>query len=146
MNRQEFTKILSEYRKQSSVSTKELCFKLQCMPSDLYKFENAKHNYNLQKCFDYLDAIGVCMAIKAVSNQSVIIRDYPTLLHFVINERLVLGYTQRSLSSAIKCSHVAIAYIETQRNIMTIDTLLKIAGVLNFTISVIPIPSTFNEL
>ena len=146
MNRQEFTKILSEYRKQSSVSTKELCFKLQCMPSDLYKFENAKHNYNLQKCFDYLDAIGVCMAIKAVSNQSVIIRDYPTLLHFVINERLVLGYTQRSLCSVIKRSHTAIAHVETQKSIMTIDTLLKIADTLNFTINILPIPPTPKEL
>ena len=146
MDRQEFTKILSEYRKQGGVSAKELCFKLQCMPSELYKFENAKHNYNLQKCFDYLNTIGVCMAIKTVDNQSVIIKDYPTLLHFVINERLVLGYTQRSLCSVIKRSHTAIAHVETQKSIMTIDTLLKIAEVLNFTISVIPIPSTSNEL
>ena len=146
MDRQEFTKILSEYRKHSGVPTKELCFKLQCMSSELYKFENAKHNYNLQKCFDYLNAIGVCMAIKAVDNQSVIIKDYPTLLHFVINERLVLGYTQRSLCSAIKRSQASIACVETQKNIMTIDTLLKIAEVLNFTISIIPMPSTSNEL
>ena len=146
MDRQEFAKILSEYRKQGGVSAKELCFKLQCMPSELYRFENAKHNYNLQKCFDYLNAIGVCMAIKAVDNQSVIIKDYPTLLHFVINERLVLGYTQRSLCSVIKRSHTAIAHVETQKSIMTIDTLLKIAEVLNFTISIIPMPSTSNEL
>lgn len=146
MNRQEFTKMLTDYRKQVKTPIKDICFKLKCLPTGIYRLENATSNYNLQKCFNYLNAVGVCMVVKGVDNQSVIIRDYPTLLNFVVNERLVLGYTQRSLSSAIKCNHTAIAYIETQKNTMTIDTLLKIAGVLNFTISVIPIPSTSNEL
>ena len=146
MDRQEFTKMLADYRKHAKMPIKDICFKLKCLPPNIYRLENATNNYNLQKCFDYLNAIGACVVVKAVDNQSTVIRDYPTLLHFVVNERLVLGYTQRSLSSAIKCNHTAIACVETQKNIMTIDTLLKIAEVLNFTISIIPMPSTSNEL
>lgn len=140
MDRQEFTEILSNYRKHSGMPIKDICFKLKWMSSDFYKFENAKHNYNLQKCFDYLNAVNVCMIVTTIDSQSVKFRDYPTLLNFIVNRRTALGYTQRKLSAVVKVSHTAIGHAELQKTVMTIDTFLKIADVLNFTIDIIPVP------
>lgn len=136
MNRQEFTKALSEYRKQNNMLVKELCFKLQCMSSDLYKFENAKHNYNMQKCFEYLNAIGTKLVISTTEDDNIVFEDYTALLKFVVDTRIARGYSQRRLASEIGCAYVTIAYFEKQKTVMTIDTFLKIADALRLIVGI----------
>lgn len=138
MNRQEFTKVLSECRKQNGMLVKELCFKLQCMSSDLYKFENAKHNYNMQKCFEYLNAIDTKLAISTAEGNNIVFEDYAALLKFVVDTRIAQGYSQRRLASEIGCAYVTIAYFEKQKTVMTIDTFLKIADALKLTVDISP--------
>lgn len=136
MDRQEFSKILADYRVEKGIKVKELCFKLNYLPEDIRRIEKASHNYNLQKCLDYLDAIGAQMVL-STTKKNVKIKKYKDILSFVVKQRDGV-YSQRGLAEAIGCSRVMIAYYETERSVMTIDVLLKISDVLGFTLNIIP--------
>ena len=137
MTRQELSKIMAECRTSSGLLMKNICFKLNCMPRDVYRLDKGTYNYNLQKCLDYLAALGQRMVIADINNKDTAIKDYNNLVSYIIRERNG-SYSQRGLAEAVGCSHIMIALFETGKTTITIDSLLKICEVLHLTIKVEP--------
>ena len=136
MTRQEFSTILAEYRKEYGPTIKEVCIHSGCLPSDMYRKEKSKHNYNMQKCLDYIKAIGACLELHSGTGERKIITGYNQLVKCVVDERTQSNYTQRSLAKAIGCSYVTLGLFESHKTILTIDTLLKIGEALGFELNV----------
>lgn len=137
MTREEFSHILYERRVESGVSVQDLCFHLRSWYSKVQNIEKGRHGYNLQACLDYVDAIHATMVLEDFNKNHIKITDYNTLVLSVIKLRQT-KYSIRSLAQEIGCSHQSINNFECQRNIASIDTLLKIADAVGFTIKIIP--------
>ena len=136
MTRQEFSTILAEYRKKYGPTIKEICIHSGCLPRDMYRIEKSKHNYNMQKCLDYIKAIGACLELRSGTGEQKIITEYNQLVRHVVDERTQSNYTQRSLAKAIGCSYVTLGLFESHKTTLTIDTLLKIGEALGFELNV----------
>lgn len=138
MTRQEFSQIISEYRKNNKQMIKDICFKLSCLPKDIYRIEKAIYSYNLQKCLEYLNAIELNMIIHTPDNKHIVINCYDDLVSTLILCRKQV-YTQQSLAEKANCSRISITYFESKKTIITIDSLLKLCEALGVSISVEPI-------
>ena len=136
MTRQEFSTILAEYRKKYGPTIKEICIHSGCLPRDMYRIEKSKHNYNMQKCLDYIKAIGACLELRSGTDEQKIITEYNQLVKCVVDERTQSNYTQRSLAKTIGCSYATLGHFESYKTIVTIDTLLKIGEALGFELNV----------
>ena len=136
MTRQEFSTILAEYRKKYGPTIKEICIHSGCLPTDVYRIEKGKHNYNMQKCLDYIKVIGACLELRSGTGEQKIITEYNQLVKCVVDERTQSNYTQRSLAKAIGCSYATLGHFESYKTIVTIDTLLKIGEALGFELNV----------
>ena len=136
MTRQEFSTILAEYRKKYGPTIKEICIHSGCLPRDMYRIEKSKHNYNMQKCLDYIKAIGACLELRSGTGEQKIITEYNQLVRHVVDERNQSNYTQRSLAKTIGCSYVTLGLFESHKTTLTIDTLLKIGEALGFELNV----------
>lgn len=77
------------------------------------------------------------MIIEDFDKNYIKLTDYNTLVDSVTKLRK-LKYSTRSLAQEIGCSYKSINNFECQRNIASIDTLLKIADAVGFTIKIIP--------
>lgn len=137
MNRQELSQKFANYRKENGPMMKEICSKLSCLPQDVYRIEKGKFSYNLQKCLDYMEVVGLQMTIDTTS-ESYIITEYKTLIDVLIKLRKERNYSQRSLAAAAECTHVTIAYYESQGKMISIDMLLKVINALGAQIDVSP--------
>ena len=136
MTRQEFSQKIADYRKQSGLTMKEICFKLSCLPGDVYRIERGTYGYNLQKCLSYLDALNLELIIN-ISKKKVRITDYGKLVEAISHLRAE-NCSLRAFAEAIKGSYVAVSNFENQKTIIKIDTLLKYADALDFTLDVTP--------
>lgn len=128
MTRVEFSKILSNYRKEHGPSIKELCFQLNCMPTDIYRVEKGIHNYNIQKCMSYLHAIGLQLSL-ATKRSVTVIRSSEDFSKWLKKARA--NISQRTLANQVGVVYPTIANIERGSTIVSIDTFLKILEVLN---------------
>ena len=136
MIRQDFSTILAECRKEYGPTIKEICIRLRCLPTDVYRIEKGKHNYNMKKCLDYIKAIGACLEFHSGTAEREIITEYNQLVRCVVDKRTRSNYTQRSLAKAIGCSYATLGHFESYKTIVTIDTLLKIGEALGFELNV----------
>lgn len=137
MTREEFSEMLHQRRLSSGVSIKTLCFHLDCMGREIFRIEKGKNSYNLQKCIRYVDAIHGTMILEDFNKKRTKLTDYNALVNTVVELRKI-KYSTRSLAQEIGCSYKSINNFECQRNIASIDTLLKIADAVGFTIKIIP--------
>ena len=136
MTRQEFSTILAEYRKEYGPTIKEICTHSNCLPTDVYRIEKGKHNYNMQKCLDYIKAIGACLELYSGTAERKTITEYNQLVKCVVDMRVQSNHTQRSLAAAIGCFYATLGLFESYKTIITIDTLLKIGEALGFGLNV----------
>ena len=137
MTRQEFSKRMADYRKENNIAVKDVCFKLKCLPGEVYDFEKGKHSYNLQKCLDYLDAVGLALTVKIGNKRIPKFKSYDEIVEFITNRRKA-RYTKRAFATSVGCSSQAITFFEKKECIAKIDTILKFGEALNFSLDVIP--------
>ena len=90
----------------------------------------------MQKCLDYIKAIGAYLELRSGNGEPKIITEYNQLVRYVVDERTQFNYTQRSLAKAIWCSYATLGHFESYKTIVTIDTLLKIGEALGFELNV----------
>lgn len=125
MTRQEFSAQLAAIRKATDIKIKELCYKLNVLQDAIYRLEAGKFNYDTNRMLTYCQCVGIELEIY-YADTDVVIDNYDTLLNTIIDVRKSAGHTQRSISSAIGVSQPSIAYVETRKNTLTIDIMLKI--------------------
>ena len=125
MTRQEFSAQLAAMRRATDIKMKDICYTLDTLPNAVYRLEAGKFNYDTNRMLAYCQCVGIELEIHYVDTD-VIIGNYDTLLSTIIDIRKSAGHTQHSIASAIDVSRHAIACIETQKNALTIDVMLKI--------------------
>lgn len=133
MTREEFTNMLVEARKAAGYSSTDLVFLMHMLPSDISRMEKAKASYSTGKVFAYLKAVG-CFLQVAKDKKTYRIDDNEKLIAW---EKVARGKVAKKVfSDSLGFSHDYIRYIESGRNIMSIDKFLKIAEVTGYTIEV----------
>lgn len=135
MTRQEFSSILLEHRKSSGTAIKDLCFRLDCMPTGIYRIENGSHNYNMQKCLAYTKAVGVSVVLE---NETFCteVKDYDHMIA-VLHDLRCSMMSQAQLANSSGISRNMIGKIETRKSIVTIDILLRLVAVFGLSIKII---------
>lgn len=134
MNREEFCKILKECRQQSEYKVKELCFKLNTMPTDIYRMERGTNNFLLSRVIEFLNATGHTIQLHRQTHIFCVAEYYAFLEWFIATR--TRSHTQRSLAEKAQCSYAAIANAERKLNIMSIDIFLKTVEALGYTITI----------
>lgn len=135
MDRITFTNMLVEARRSSGVSLKDLLIALQAWPTQLYNIEKGKHSFAVEKCLPYLDYIGY--SIKLSKGESVLfVHDNADLITWETQIRGAIS--QRAFSKSIGYNNSRIFYIETGKDKMSIDMMLKIAEVYGYTVEIVP--------
>lgn len=125
MTRQEFSAQLAAIRRATDIKMKDICYTLDTLPNAVYRLEAGKFNYDTNRMLAYCQCVGIELKIH-YADTDVVIDNYDTLLSTIIDVRKSVGHTQRSIASAIGISYQTIAYVETQKNTLTIDVMLKI--------------------
>lgn len=135
MDRITFSNMLTEARISSGVSLKDLVFGIQVMPISIYRMEKGKHSFAVEKCLPYLDYIGY--SIKLSKGESVLfVHDNADLITWETQIRGAIS--QRAFSKSIGYNNSRIFYIETGKDVMSIDMMLKIAEVYGYTVEIVP--------
>lgn len=129
MTRKEFSTQLSDIRKSSGVKIKDICMSLNVLPDAIYRMEGGKFNYDTNRMLAYCNALGIKVVLNGIT-----VTDYDSLLSTTVKIRKAAEFTQRSLAEVVGISRQAVACIETQKNTLTIDVLLKICEVAGATI------------
>ena len=125
MTRQEFSSQLAAIRKATDIKIKDLCYALDVLQDAIYRLEAGRFNYDTNRMLAYCQCVGIELKIH-YADTDVVIDNYDTLLSTIIDVRKSADHTQRSIASAIGISYQTIAYVETQKNTLTIDVMLKI--------------------
>ena len=125
MTRQEFSTQLAAIRKATDIKIKDLCYALNSLHNAVYNLEGGKFNYDTNRMLAYCQCVGIVLEIH-YADTDVVIDSYDTLLSTIIDVRKSAGHSQRSIASAIGISHRTIGYVETRKNTLTIDVMLKI--------------------
>lgn len=129
MTRKEFSTQLSDIRKSSGVKIKDICMSLNVLPDAIYRMEGGKFNYDTNRMLAYCNALGIKVVLNGIT-----VTDYDSLLSTTVKIRKAAEFTQRSLAEVVGISRQAVVYIETQKNTLTIDVLLKICEAAGATI------------
>ena len=137
MTRQEFSQIIADYRKSSGITVKEICCKLNCLPGDIYRIEKASHNYNLQKCIQYLNVLGLVLKLRTFTGRTLRANNYDTLVRLLVQQRNGI-YTQQELAKKIGWSPTVLGRYERHEITITIDAFLKIVDALGLVV-VLPV-------
>ena len=135
MDRITFSNMLTEARISSGMSLKDLVFGIQAMPTNIYRIEKGKHSFAVEKCLPYLDYIGY--SIKLSKGESVLfVHNNADLIAWEIKIRGTIS--QAIFSESIGYNKSRIFFIETGKDKMSIDMMLKIAEVYGYTVEIVP--------
>ena len=135
MTRQEFSAQLAAIRKATDIKIKDICNTLNVLQDAVYRLEGGKFNYNTNRMLAYCQCVGIELRIH-YAGTDVVVDNYDTLLSAIIDIRKSAGYTQHSIASEIGTYRQIIGYIETQKNALTIDVMLKICDTCDAVITI----------
>ena len=127
--------MMAQAKKESGVTTSELSFTLRMLVSTLRRLEKGVHNFSVEKVVEYLNVLNAELCLEKEGKIPYSIKNYDSFIEWLVNVRAG-QYTQRSLATELDCSYVAIANIERKKNIISIDTFLKLMDVLGYTIKI----------
>lgn len=134
MDRQEFFKTISEYRKSNGVGLKQLCLRLEMLPSDVCRLERGTNNANINRIAAYLSAINAGLFLE-YWGQSTQITDTESVAKWLEGAREGL-FSQKEIADAAGITKVTIVNIERVHTIVRIDTILKLANALGWEVKI----------
>lgn len=137
MNREEFCKILVESRKNSGLSAADMSFSLKMIYNSVNRFESAKHNFKMDRVFDYLTVTNSYLVI-STSKKSIKISSYEEILKVVAGFKAKLDISYRKLAKMAGVSNSTFLLIYSKKTTMSIDTFLSTMKAFNCTVSIEP--------
>ena len=137
MNREEFCKILVESRKNSGLSAADMSFSLKMIYNSVYRFESAKHNFKMDRVFDYLTVTNSYLVI-SIPKKSIKISSYDEMLKVVVGFKAKFDISYRKLAEMTGLQYMTFSFINSKKSIMSIDTFLSIMKAFNCIISIEP--------
>jgi DNA-binding XRE family transcriptional regulator len=109
------------------------------MPTAIYRLESEKNNSSLDKVIQYLNAINLKISlVNKKTNERFLISQYKDVINWLTNSRKP-DYTQRSLAEKVSCSYIAIAHIESEKSVVSVDIFLRLVDSLGFEVELSPI-------
>lgn len=136
MDRKLLCTIVKDIRQKSGVPMKTICAMMDVMPTSIYRLESGASNFNLKLLMNYLNAINAQIVLSSINSKSVLISDYEQFINWLVQTRTQASYTQRILAEKTGITYVTIANIESQKNIVTIDSFLKIIEALEYVLNI----------
>lgn len=134
MTREQFCNNLLEHRKTSGVKMRDICFAMNVMPTAIYRLENGKNNFSMDKAIGYLSAINHRIYLIKEKIEFEIIK-YEDIVRWVIQARLKI-HTQRELATKIECTNATIANTELGKSIVSVDIFLRLVEALGYSINI----------
>lgn len=106
------------------MTTTDLAFGMRSQWSALRRLEIGANNFSVDTSIRYLKLMNTHILIQSFNSQC-IIKQYDDVIDWL---KMVRSgkLSQRSLATAIGCSYVNVANIETKKSTMRIDTFLKL--------------------
>lgn len=136
MDRKLLCTIVKDIRQKSGVPMKTICAMMDVMPTSIYRLESGASNFNLKLLMNYLNAINTQMVLSSANSTNMVISDYEQFVDWLVQARTQISYTQRILAEKTGITYVTIANIESQKNIVTIDSFLKIIEALGYVLNI----------
>lgn len=136
MDRKLLCTIVKDIRQKSGVPMKTICAMMDVMPTSIYRLESGASNFNLKLLMNYLNAINAQIVLSSINSKSALISDYEQFINWLVQTRTQASYTQRILAEKTGITYVTIANIESQKNIVTIDSFLKIIEALEYVLNI----------
>ena len=137
MTREEFCNLMAIAKNQMGKTTTELSFDMRMQWTTLNRFEKGKHNFSLTKVMEYLSVLKSELIIIG-KTLTVFCTDYDQLIHWLVSERQLHGYSLRALAEVSGISFVMLNRIESRKSDLSIDNFLKIAQVFGCDIDIRP--------
>lgn len=141
MTREEFSARLKELRRESGETVKKVCVALDCLHTDLYRIDNAKFNYGLERALKYADAISanVCVAIsnkQCIDTHHVVLHNTQQIVDILTRARGDTTFSQ--VATDIGVVHSTVSRVEKGKCALTIDVFLKLADYYGMEVSIVP--------
>ncbi len=137
MDRLDFCILMEQAKAKYGLSSSDISFAMKMLLPSLRSFEKGKHNFSLTKVMEYL---GVLKSELVISGETLTVfcSDYDQLVHWLVSERQLHGYSQIDLATNAGISKTIIEKVESRQSRMNIDTFLKIAQVFGCDIDIRP--------
>lgn len=137
MTRADFMSMIVQAKVQSGISVLDLSMGLKMLQSLIYRFEKGIHNSNMKLVFSYLSVIGHYMRM-SYKNKEYAVYQYDELqrLFSDLFEKENLSYRYIAKISKISSKTVICNFLNN-KNVITIDVLLKICNVLGIKIEIV---------
>lgn len=137
MTREEFCRLMEQAKTSSNLTISEISFSMKMLLPTLRRFEKGKHNFSLTKVMEYLSVLKSELVIIG-ETLTVFCTDYDQLIHWLMSERQLHGYSLRALAEVSGISFVMLNRIESRKSDLSIDMFLKIAQVFGCDIDIRP--------
>lgn len=137
MTREEFCRLMEQAKTSSNLTISEISFSMKMLLPTLRRFEKGKHNFSLVKVMEYLSVLKSELVITG-ETLTVFCTDYDQLVHWLVSERQLHGYSLRALAEVSGISFVMLNRIESRKSDLSIDMFLKIAQVFGCDIDIRP--------
>ena len=130
MTRQEFSKMLSDKRKENGQTIKDVCLKIGLLTGDVVRIEKGLNNYKMQRCYEYMSAIKTTIEVQD-ERDTVLIKDTTSLVEFIKRKRKEKKYSQCKLAQLIDRVPRTIEKMESGESALSVDVFLKSCEALN---------------
>lgn len=137
MNREEFCKILVESRENCGLSMKDMSFSLRILYNSICRLESAKHNFKMDRVFDYLTVTKSYLVI-STSKKSIKISSYDEMLKVVASFKAKFNLSYCKLAEMTGMRHSTLLLVNSRKTTMSIDTFLSVMKAFNCTVSIEP--------
>jgi transcriptional regulator with XRE-family HTH domain len=124
MTRNEFCEQLVNFRKDSGVKIKDICFAMNTTERTVYRIESVLHSFSIDNVFSFLKAIGYKMYIINKSNNNLYFKNREVFAPYFKKLRETTGMTQKEFAASVGLSHLVIVGIENNSKNTYIDNIL----------------------
>ena len=125
MNRQEFSKLLVDTRKEANCGMNEIGRRTGMMFSQIQRIETCYNNYSVVNVVKYLNALGRKLQLKC-GRKAIVVADYKDIPEFFQQVRESKGVSQYRLAQIIGRSITNVINMENQITALHIDSFLAI--------------------
>lgn len=125
MTREEFCHILLESKKNTGITTSDICYELKMLPADVRRIELGSYNFRMDRCFRYLKSIGYAIFIKRFGgNEQYYYKDYDAFIDW-FSEQLQSRY-HLTIDKELGLSRSTLNGYAKKEHFMSIDRFLQI--------------------
>lgn len=138
MTREEFGIALRQQRESAGVMLKTMCVTLNVMPTNLYRIEQAKHNFSVQKAIEYLDVSHGEIVLCGNKNHEMRANSLESVLSAL--KSIIGDASAYSIAPQIGYSRNVIISALNGKTALSIDMFLRLCDHFNVTVSIVPKP------